>query len=98
MIVISPEHEPTLARYSIIPSVLCAMGMMALASYRVKNETTHQIVWFVAFVLESSLLTANMLAWRGSFRTEIKDAMLPFKSEDPISLLDLTTLGWSVDY
>jgi signal transduction histidine kinase len=70
------------------------MSLIVCFTYRVKNETTHQLVWFLAFCVEAALLTSNQIAWRWSFSSEIHEALLPFHHEDPTALFALTEMGW----
>jgi hypothetical protein len=84
-------------QYAIIPCVVGLMGLVVCSTYLIKNETNHQYLWYVTFILEASLLTANQMAWRTSFSPEINEAMLPFKTTDPTALFYFTELGWFVD-
>jgi hypothetical protein len=73
------------------------MFLALLATYRVKNETQHQLIWVLIFLIEAGLLTAHQMAWRNSFSAEITQAMLPHVKNDPTALFYLVETGWWVD-
>jgi hypothetical protein len=87
----------TVIMYAIIPTVVALNMLIICFTYRVQNETTHQMVWFLFFAFEAALLTANQIAWRWSFSTALHTALLPFQHEDPTALFCLTEMGWFVD-
>jgi signal transduction histidine kinase len=90
----NPLNTVTTPMYAIIPAVICLMSLIVCFAARVKNETTHQLVWLLAFSVEAALLTANQIAWRWSFSSELHEALLPFQHEDPTALFSLTEMGW----
>jgi hypothetical protein len=89
-------------QYAIIPGAIGYMGLIYLVSFKIKNETHHQIMWCITFILQASMLTANTLAWKDSGSPDIASALrgVPCISElgcsDPAAKGIFSELGWFV--